>query len=267
MKIFDAHCHIFPDKIASKASENIGRFYGLHMEYDGSVETLMELYTRLGISKCLVQSVATVPAQVPHINDFIAESVKLYPALFVGFCSLHPLMEKKEIEAEVDRAIGLCLKGIKLHPDFQEFKIDDPKVYDIYEAAEGRLPILFHTGDKRFDYSSPKRLANALRDFPRLTVIAAHFGGWSEWEEGERYLADNPNVYVDTSSSLYALSPEKAKEYIKAFTPDRVMFGTDYPMWSIEEELKHMEKLDLTDSDREKIMYKTACGLLNVKCE
>ncbi len=266
MKIFDAHCHIFPVKIAAKASANIGNFYGIPMSFDGSVETLMKLYNKVGVNKCLVQSVATNPAQVSHINDFIAESVNEYPDRFVGFCSLHPQMEKKEIEVEADRAIALGLKGIKLHPDFQQFKIDDPKVYPIYEAAEGRLPILFHTGDKRFDYSSPKRLANALKDFPRLTAIAAHFGGWSQWECGQKYLADNPNVYVDTSSSLYALSPEKAMEYIKAFTPDRVMFGTDYPMWSIEDELKNMEKLDLSDSDREKIMYRTACKLLNTTC-
>lgn len=265
MKIFDAHCHIFPEKIAAKASQNIGKFYGLHMEFDGSVKTLMELYKKVGVNGCLVQSVATNPAQTEHINDFIASSVKEYPDMFVGFCSLHPQMEKKQIQAEVDRAIGMGLKGIKLHPDFQLFKIDDRKAYDIYEAAEGRIPILFHTGDSRYDYSSPKRLANALRDFPRLIVIAAHFGGWSEWSEGEKYLADNPNVYVDTSSSLYAITSGQAKEYIKAFTPDRVMFGTDYPMWSVEEELKNMEKLDLSESDREKIMYKTAYKLLGVE--
>lgn len=266
MKIFDSHCHIFPDKIASKASANIGGFYGIPMEFDGSVGTLMKLYTEAGVFKCLVQSVATVPEQVAHINDFIAESVKLHPDLFVGFCSLHPHMMKKDIEAEIDRAIGLGLKGIKLHPDFQQFQIDDRSVYNIYEAAEGRLPILFHTGDKRYDYSPPKRLANALKDFPNLTVIAAHFGGWSEWEQGEIYLADNPNVYVDTSSSLYTLSPAKAEEYIKAFTPDRVMFGTDYPMWNVNDELNRMEKLNLSDFDREKIMYKTACKLLNIPC-
>ena len=264
MKIFDAHCHIFPEKIASKASVNIGKFYDLHMDFDGSIKTLMELYSKVGVDKCLVQSVATSPAQVQSINNFISESVKEYPDMFVGFCSLHPLMEKKEIESEIDRAIELGLKGIKLHPDFQQFKIDERKAYDIYEVAEGRLPILFHTGDFRYDYSSPKRLANALKDFPKLIAIGAHFGGWSEWEDGERYLADNPNVYVDTSSSLYAVSPEKALEYIRAFTPDRVMFGTDYPMWSIEDELKHMEKIDLTDAEREKVMYKTACGLLGV---
>lgn len=264
LKIFDAHCHIFPEKIAAKASVNIGRFYDLHMDFDGSVKTLMELYARAGVDKCLVQSVATSPAQVRSINDFIAESVREHPDMFVGFCSLHPLMEKKEIEAEIDRAIALGLKGIKLHPDFQRFRIDERKAYDIYEAAEGRMPILFHTGDFRYDYSSPKRLANALKDFPRLVAIGAHFGGWSEWDDGEKYLADNPNVYVDTSSSLYSVSPEKALEYIRAFTPDRVMFGTDYPMWSVEDELRRMEKIDLTDSEREKVMYKTACGLLGI---
>ena len=79
-----------------------------------------------------------------------------------------------------------------------------------------------------------------------------------------RYLAGNPNVYVDTSSSLYEVSSEKALEYIRAFTADRVMFGTDYPMWDVRDELRYMEGLDLTEAEREKIMYKTACGLLGV---
>ncbi len=64
LKIFDAHCHIFPEKIAAKASVNIGAFYGLHMSFDGSVKTLMDLYGKAGVDKCLVQSVATTPAQL-----------------------------------------------------------------------------------------------------------------------------------------------------------------------------------------------------------
>lgn len=265
MKIFDAHCHIFPEKIAVKASTNIGKFYDINMNFDGSVNTLISLYKKVGVDKCLVQSVATTPAQVCKINDFIAASVKEYPDMFVGFCSLHPDMTQKEISDEIDRAISLGLKGIKLHPDFQEFAINEKRAYKIYEIAEGRLPILFHTGDRRYNWSSPSLLAEALKDFPKMTVIAAHFGGWSEWDNGKTFLADNPNVYVDTSSSLYEISPEQAMEYINAFTPDRVMFGTDYPMWSVEDELKNMDKLPLSDEDREKIMYKTACKLLNVK--
>ena len=265
LKIFDAHVHIFPEKIATKASVNIGKFYDLHMDFDGSVAALIDLYSKVGVDKCLVQSVATTPAQVQSINNFIADSVKGYPELFVGFCSLHPSMSKKEIEVEIDRALSLGLKGIKLHPDFQEFKIDDRNAYNIYEVAEGRLPILFHTGDFRYEWSSPFRLARALKDFPELIVIGAHFGGWSEWEDGVKHLADLENVYVDTSSSLYTLTPKQAKEYINAFTPDRVLFGTDYPMWNIENELKYMEAIDLTDDERNKIMYRNACRLLDVE--
>lgn len=264
MKVFDAHVHIFPDKIAAKAAANIGKFYDLPMLYDGAVSTLIDLYKKAGVDKCLVQSVATTPLQVRSINDFISDSVKAHSDFLVGFCSLHPLMSKAEIEAEIDRAISLGLKGIKLHPDFQEFKIDDREAYKIYEIAERRLPILFHTGDFRYQWSSPKGLANVLKDFPKLVAIGAHFGGWSQWEDGVKYLADLENVYVDTSSSLYTLTPNQAKNYIHAFTADRVMFGTDYPMWSIEDELRNMEKIDITDGEREKIMYGNACKLLNI---
>lgn len=266
MKIFDTHVHIFPDKIASKASVNIGKFYDLAMEYDGSVTKELELVEENHVDKCLVQSVATTASQVTHINDFIAKAVNEHSDKFVGFCSLHPDLTKEKIEAEVDRIISLGLKGIKLHPDFQKFKIDDREAYKIYEIAEDRkLPILFHTGDFRYEYSSPSRLANVLGDFPKLIAIGAHFGGWSEWDEGERCLADKENVYVDTSSSFYSMSPEKAKEYINAFGEDRVMFGTDYPMWNLKNELEYMDKISLSDEAREKIMYKNACKLLGVE--
>ena len=92
MYIFDAHAHIFPEKIASKASDNIGAFYELPMSFDGSIKSLLDICDRDGISKCLVHSVATKKEQVQSINSFIYESVKQYPERFVGFCSLHPDM-------------------------------------------------------------------------------------------------------------------------------------------------------------------------------
>lgn len=265
MYIFDSHVHIFPQKIAEKASVNIGKFYDIPMEFNGSVDSLLEIAEKAGINKCLVHSVATTEAQVEIINNFIAESVKAHSELFVGFCSLHPSMSKEKIEAEIDRASSLGLLGIKLHPDFQLFHIDDRKAYDIYEVAEDRhIPILFHTGDYRYQWSSPERLARALRDFPKLTAIGAHFGGWSEWDNGVKYLTDNENVFVDTSSSFYLISPEKAKEYISAFGADRVLFGSDYPMWNVADDIEFMKKLDLPQDDFEKIMFKNACKLLNV---
>lgn len=258
MKIIDCHTHIFPTKIAARASENIGGFYSLPMKYDGTVEALVNVCNQNGISKCLVNSVATTAAQVHSINSFISDTVRENGDLFFGFAALHPAQSKAELEQEIAfvREQGLC--GVKLHPDFQEFAIDDRGAYHIYERLEGELPLLLHTGDNRYYFSNPKRLKTVLRDFPKLVVIAAHFGGWSEWDDAVHTLADTENVYVDTSSSLYALSKAQATDCINAFSPERVLFGTDYPMWDASDELAYIDRLDLPEATRAKILHQNA---------
>ncbi len=251
--IIDAHTHIFPDKIASKASENIGNFYSLAMKFDGTTKKLRELGDKNGIDKFLICSVATTAKQVNSINKFIADEVRKSNGRFIGFAALHPDCEN--IDELIKDAINNGLSGIKLHPDFQEFNIDDKKAYKIYEAAEGKLPVLFHTGDYRTQYSKPQKLAKVAKDFPKLDIIAAHFGGWSEWDDAVKYLKLD-NVYVDTSSSLYALSPEKTRELISFYGEDKVFFGTDYPMWDMENELKFIKNLNLPPELYEKIMHK-----------
>ena len=211
-QIIDSHAHIFPDKIAEKASVNIGEFYSIPMRYDGTLKTLLARGETAKIDRFLVHSVATVPTQVVQINTFIADCIAAYPDKLIGFATLHPLME--HVGDEVDRAISLGLKGIKLHPDFQRFNLDDKAAYKIYEAAENRLPILIHTGDNRHGFSHPARIPVILKDFPGLKTICAHLGGWSQWKEAEQYLA-GLDVYVDTSSSFYALDDDTVKRLIK----------------------------------------------------
>ena len=260
--IIDAHAHIFPDKIAEKAVAGIGSFYsGLKMHLDGTAETLIKTGEAAGISKFVVQSVATVPAQVEGINNFIADCVKNYPDKFIGFAAMHP--DHENIEAEIDRAISLGLKGVKLHPDFQKFPIDDKRAMKIYEIIEGRLPLLIHMGDSRYNWSHPEMLAKVLDAFPKLDVIGAHFGGWSEWDEAEKLLGGR-RLWVDTSSSLYAMTPERAKELIDAYGAENVMFGTDYPMWTAEDELKMFDKIPLSDKEREMILHENAERLLGI---
>ena len=171
--IIDAHAHVFPGKIAAKATESIGEFYDIPMDLDGSVETLLRLKERYGVSKFLIQSVATTPLQVASINDFIARTVEEHSDTFIGFGALHPNMEAPE--KEIERILSLGLKGVKLHPDFQKFEADSPAAIRIYEAMEGRLPLLIHAGDKRYDYFHPRRIANIFNWFPKLDVIAPHF--------------------------------------------------------------------------------------------
>lgn len=264
MEIIDSHAHIYPEKIALKASKAIGDFYGIPMKYIGTTEMLLEKGKEAGFSRFLVHSVATTAHQVHSINEFILSEIEKHKE-FIGFMTLHQDMNKEDMEKEVAWAIEKGFKGIKLHPDFQKFKIDDENVFKIYEVAEGKLPILFHTGDKRYDYSSPERLVSVANKFPDLKVIGAHFGGYSCWDVIDVYKkAKYNNVFFDTSSSLFFLSKERAKQMIYEFGVDKFFFGTDYPMWDAKEELKRFMDLDLTDEEREKILSLNIKKLLKI---
>ena len=258
-RIIDSHCHIYPDKIAQKASDATGHFYDLPASLDGKISTLLEHGERAGIEHFVVQSVATTPHQVSSINNFIAQAVAESDGRFTGLGTLHP--DSEDMAADVNEIISLGLKGVKLHPDIQRVQLDDPRMHKMYELCEGRLPMLIHTGDNRYDNSNPNRLMPILDKYPNLTVIGAHFGGWSIWEEATQKLYGYKNFLVDCSSSLYAISPEKAKELIFAYGVDRVLFGTDYPLWTPEQEIERFMQIDLTDDQREDILYNNAAKL------
>ncbi len=249
--IIDAHAHIFPDKIADKAAEGIGGFYNITAKYDGTLGTLLEQGSAAGVDKFLVQSVATVPEQVRSINNYISECVSRYPDRLIGFGAMHPDFE--DIVGETERIVSLGLKGIKLHSDFQRFNLDEKRAYAIYEVAEGRLPILFHIGDPRYDYSAPERLMRVVKRFPKLTVIAAHLAGWTMWDKGAE-IFEGSGIYADCSSSLYALAPDRAAKLIRKIGADKVFWGTDYPLWGAAEELERFRSLPLSDEEKDKIL-------------
>ena len=253
MQIIDAHAHIFPSKVAERAVGSIGSFYDIKMDAGGTADALLKSGEKAGISRYLVCSVATRADQVEAINRFLAEEARLHPA-FVPFAAIHPGIDN--IEETVEKAIEAGFYGLKLHPDFQQFAIDDACAELIYRAAEGKLPILFHTGDRRYDYSDPKKLARMMDKYPALVCIGAHFGGWSCWNEVEQVYRGYPNVHFDTSSSLPFLKPEQAAELIEQMGADRFFFGTDFPMWTHEEELVRFQKLNLSEDVKEQILWK-----------
>ena len=261
--IIDCHCHIYPDKIADKAVEAIGAFYNLPMCYDGRSSTMIQKSNSIGVVHNIIFSVATTPQQVGSINNFIAKCVEAGEGRFTGLGSLHP--ETENIAEEIATIKKLGLKGVKLHPDFQKFKIDDEKLYRIYELCSGELPIMLHTGDYRYDFSNPQRMARVLEKFPELTVIGAHFGGWSVWEEAADVLFGYENFYVDCSSSFHWLKPVKAKELIRKYGADKVLFGTDFPMWSYEDEFEYFSNLNLNEDENRKILFENAQNLFDIK--
>ena len=261
--IADAHTHIFPEKIAEKATINIGKFYGLHMGDIGTAEYLVETGSKAGVTRYLVCSVATKESQVKAINDFIYAACQVHPE-FVGFASLHP--DFTEIESEIERVYGLGMRGIKFHPDFQVCNIDDEKLIPTYrKMAELGLPGLFHMGDNRYDYSAPARLRKVKEKIPELICIAAHFGGYRRWDEAYRELGEVDGLYFDTSSSLFALSSDVAVDMIRHFGADRFMFGTDFPMWTYADELERFNALPLTEDERQQIFAGTFEELFGVK--
>ena len=236
-----------------------GHFYDLPSSLDGKISTLLEHGKKAGIEHFIVQSVATTPKQVSSINNFIADSVAASDGHFTGLGTLHP--DSEDMEADVNEIIALGLKGVKLHPDIQKVAIDDPRMHKMYALCEGKLPMLLHTGDYRYDFSNPNHMIPILEQYPNLTVIGAHFGGWSIWEEATQKLCKYNNFLVDCSSSLYAITPEKAKELIHIYGVERVLFGTDYPLWKPEDEIERFMKIDLTEEEREAIFYTNAAKL------
>ena len=258
-RIIDAHCHIYPDKIAAKASASTADFYKMPSLFDGKISTLLERGSKAGIEHFVVQSVATSPKQVSSINRFIADAVSKSEGRFTGLGTLHP--DSEDMAGDLAEIIALGLKGVKLHPDIQAVAIDDVRMYRIYELCQGRVPILMHTGDHRFDFSNPNRMMPILEKYPRLTVVGAHFGGWSVWDEATEKLSKFDNFLVDCSSSLYAMSKEKARELIMTYGTERVLFGTDYPMWEIDTEIERFMAIDLTEKEREDILYNNAAKL------
>lgn len=260
--VIDVHAHIFPDAIAEKASQSIAKFYDIPVRQGGSVDALLKLGDEAGIDRFVVHSVATTPAHVNSVMKFITSAVQAHPDRFIGFGSLHPDMENA---AEVvGQMIDAGLKGVKLHPDMQRFAMDEDRAFRLFEHFAGRLPLLVHAGDRRYAFSNPHRIARMMDRFPEMVVIAAHMGGFSEWDEAAQTLAGRKNLYVDTSSTMFMLDDERMMKAIRTFGAEHVMFASDYPMWSPARELTHLRELPLTEEERRQIEWGTAAKLFGL---
>ena len=254
MKLIDIHTHIYPPAIARKAAASIREFYQLGTdEMDGTADTLLQKGTEAGIDRFVILPVAMRPDRTRHINDFILEQVAIQPR-FLGFGTVHAAMEN--ITDEVEYIMDNGLRGLKMHPDSQQFAIDDPRLFPAYEAVEDKIPVILHMGDVSFDYSHPKRLRHVLEQFPKLQVIAAHFGGYGMYETAFELLHDKDCVF-DVSSSMMFMEEGVAEKYIRAFGAERMAFGTDYPLWDPVKETKRFLELKLTDEEFDQIGHKT----------
>lgn len=256
MPVIDMHMHVYPDKIAEKATKSVGDFYLVEMsEQAGSLGRLLEVTESSPIERCVVCSVAVRAQTVRSINDFIAGACAENPQL-VGLAAMH--QDTEDIAAELDYAQSLGLLGVKLHPDTQKVNMDDERLMAIYEELERRgMALLVHCGDYRYDYSHPRRVKRILHEFPNLRVCAAHFGGWSLYDLALEYLEDE-RCFLDVSSAMRYLGTRRTRELVEDYGADRMMFGSDFPMWSPTEELEIFDSLGFSKGEYERMCWRNA---------
>ena len=262
MQIIDIHTHIYPDKIARKATDSVRDFYQLEgsIQMDGTVEMLLDQGAKAGISRFVVLPVSNTPNRVHSINSFLLEQAKAHDC-FIGFGTVHAEMEG--LSEEVDWILTNGLKGIKMHPDSQRFPIDDLRLYPVYDAIQGKIPVLLHMGDPRYNYSHPVRLRKILDTFPKLEVIAAHFGGYRMFHTAQELLWDTDCVF-DISSAMMFMEKGMPERYINNYGAERMAYGTDYPLWDPVTEVKRFQELNLTASQFDQIAHKTAERILKL---
>ena len=261
MHFIDIHTHVYPDPIAQKATDSIQDFYGIGgAGMNGTVSMLHSRGEEAGISQFVILPVAVHPDRTRHINDFILQQTALYDD-FIGFGTVHAEMEN--IAEEAQYILDSGLRGVKMHPDTQRFAIDDPRLFPMYEAISGHIPVILHMGDHRYDYSQPFRLRRVLELFPKLDAIAAHFGGYGMHEDAYQQLKDK-NCIFDVSSSMMFMEEGVAERYINLYGAERMAFGTDYPLWDPVREMQRFLQLKLTDDQFEQIAHKTAERILKL---
>lgn len=265
-EIIDVHTHIWPDKISVRAADNIVNYYDLARQGDGSVDGLFKGAEGLANVRFVISS-ATLRPDVAHArvgNDYLLETAK-GDNRFIPLSSFHPFMGFDEAVSELERTKALGSKGIKLHSDFQKFYVDDANALEIYkEAARLKMPILFHVGDPNTDFSTPKRIRNILEKIPELTIIAAHMCGYGVWEDAKEYLIGTP-VYTDTSEARLGMDANGLYELIERHGIDKVMFGSDYPLWNTKFTFDELNECLFTEEEKDKIFCGNAKKVFDIE--
>lgn len=263
--IIDFHVHAFPDALAKKALPLLSKCSGgIEPHYDATIGGLERYLSENRVDCAVVLNIATNPHQEKKVNDFaisLLEKKNIIP-----FGSVHP--DSPNALSELDRLAKAGIRGVKLHPDYQHFFVDDEKMFPIYQKiAELGLITVFHAG---VDigcptpvHCMPERLLRVLDLFGEAPVVAAHFGGWLLWERVLEVLCGT-KVYLDTAFSSGKMPPDYAKQIIKSHGADRILLGSDMPWSSTQDEVRFIQSLDLPTDDEMKILSINAKRLLNI---
>lgn len=279
--IIDFHTHTFPDKIASKVVDKLGRVSRTKYFTDGSASGLRDSMERGNIDCSVNLPVMTSVEQVEKVNGaLIAQREQLLEDGIITFGGMHP--DYENYKAELRRLKENGIAGFKIHPAYQNTDIDDIKMLRIIDcASELDLITITHAGIDigiyDHNYASVKSILKVINTVHPEKFVLAHMGGWACWDDVERDLAGAP-VWFDTA---FAIGPITAAVYDDADrekTPyrdrnlsdedfvriarkhgvDRVLFASDSPWEDQGDYVERMQNTGLTDEEKELIFNKNA---------
>lgn len=263
--IIDFHTHAFNEKIAEKAISKLENIIKYKAFTNGTIEDNLKKFDEWGVDKAVTLSIATKPSQQKVINDW-AYSIKSDRILPFG--SVHP--DAPDVLLELERIKKLGLYGIKLHPDYQGFFMNDRKLIPVLKkCAELNLPVIFHAGvdvmSPDLVHCTPDMALETFSQVPEMTMILAHLGGNNMWEEVYEKLAGvKGNLYFDTAIVADRCSDELVTKIIRKHGADRILLASDCPWHKTSKEIAMIMRLDLTENEKELILHKNAERLLKL---
>ncbi|MCL4499561.1 MAG: amidohydrolase [Chloroflexi bacterium] len=232
--LIDFHTHVYQEAVADKVIGGMESFYGVKRRHDATVKALLDSMRGV-VDKAVVLPVLTKPEHI-ELNRWYAGLASESKGKIVPFGGLHPENHPSELDVFPD----LGLRGLKLQPNAQRFYPDDEHMFPIYRKAEELgLMVLFHAGNEASgppaEYSQPKRFVPVLENFPGLTVILPHLGGYEAWSDVPQLFAFG-NVYFDTAYLPGKIDEALFVELIERAGIERILFGTDFPFRDAQEE-------------------------------
>ena len=263
--IVDFHTHAFPDALAERAVqvllEDGRKMYDVHAYLDGKVSSLLSSMDRCGIDKSIICSIATKPSQFEPIFVW---STMIMSDRIIPFPSLHP--DARDAEDQVRRIRAEGFKGVKFHPYYQDFSIDEERLFPIYRQLEReKLIVVVHTGfDLAFERvrkADPLMIIRVLDRFPALKLVTTHLGSWEDWEEVEKHIMGR-NIFMDVSYSLDCMDRETARKIILNHPKDHVLFGSDSPWADQEQAIALLKSLELGEERESLILRENGLKLL-----
>jgi hypothetical protein len=260
-RIIDFHTHAFPDPVAARAIPALEEAGQVTACLDGRVESLLASMDGAGIEQSVLCSIATRPEQFAPILSWSRE---IRSDRIIPFPSFHPAAGDALAQIGAIRAAGFA--GIKLHPYYQDFVLDEERMWPLYEriAAEGLILVMhtgFDIGFPRERIADPRKIVALLERVPELKFVATHFGAWDLWDEVEELLLGR-ELYLDLSYALHLLSGERARKMALAHPGEYLLFGTDSPWAGQKEVLAQFSALGLGAEREKKILGGNAARLL-----